>query len=199
MKKAFTMLELVMVIVVVGIISAVVIPRTQSNSLREAAVQVISHIRYTQHLAMVDDKFNANNPNWFVARWQIFFQLDNSGNGNNVYSIYSDRDLDDAVNPDNGEMALNPLSKEQMTGNSLFNDRTRDMDLSEQYGINNINTDSCAAGVQRIFFDHLGRPHVNNNTLYGDLLTNRCSIVLINGEGNITIAVEPETGYAHIL
>ncbi|MCF6310454.1 MAG: type II secretion system GspH family protein, partial [Sulfurimonas sp.] len=58
MKKAFTMLELVMVIVVIGILAAVMLPRVASDRLAEAATQVISHIRYTQHLAMVDDQFD---------------------------------------------------------------------------------------------------------------------------------------------
>ena len=58
MKKAFTMLELVFVLVVIGILAAVMIPNMQSTALREAAIQVVSHIRYTQHLAMIDDKFD---------------------------------------------------------------------------------------------------------------------------------------------
>ena len=59
-KKAFTMLELVFVIVVSGILAATFIPRFDRDNLQEAADQVISHIRYTQHLAMVDDKFLAD-------------------------------------------------------------------------------------------------------------------------------------------
>ena len=59
MKKAFTMLELVFVIVVAGIIAAVVIPNTKTNPAQEAAIQLLSHIRYTQHLAMVDDKYDS--------------------------------------------------------------------------------------------------------------------------------------------
>ena len=40
-------MEVIIVIVVIGILAAVVIPRTGSNKLNEAASQVISHIRYT--------------------------------------------------------------------------------------------------------------------------------------------------------
>lgn len=35
--------------------------------------QVIAHIRYTQHLAMMDDKFNADESTWYKRRWQIWF------------------------------------------------------------------------------------------------------------------------------
>ena len=73
MKKAFTMLELVFVLVVIGILAAVMLPQMQSTKLREAAIQVVSHIRYTQHLAMIDDKFNANDGLWFRKRWELLF------------------------------------------------------------------------------------------------------------------------------
>ena len=56
MKKAFTMLELVVVIVVIGIIAVAALPRINDDHIAEAADQVMSHIRYTQHLAMQDSK-----------------------------------------------------------------------------------------------------------------------------------------------
>ncbi len=74
MKKAFTMLELVFVIVIVGILSFIAASSFQRNTLREAADQVVSHIRYTQHLAMTDDKFDPNEAQWFMRRWTLRFQ-----------------------------------------------------------------------------------------------------------------------------
>ncbi|MDQ7060006.1 MAG: type II secretion system protein [Sulfurimonas sp.] len=65
MKKAFTMIELIFVLVVVGILAAVILPRTKTNPLQEAAIQLLSHIRYTQHLALVDDVYDANDANWY--------------------------------------------------------------------------------------------------------------------------------------
>ena len=62
--EAFTMIELIFIIVIVGILAAVAIPKIERNGLIEAADQITSHIRYTQQLAMNDNKFNANDPNW---------------------------------------------------------------------------------------------------------------------------------------
>ena len=59
MKKAFTMLELVFVIVVVGILAAILIPRTERSPVQECAVDLLSQIRYTQHLAIIDDKYDS--------------------------------------------------------------------------------------------------------------------------------------------
>ncbi len=61
--RAFTMLELIFVIVVVGILSFMAASSFQRNTVQEATDQLLSHIRYTQHLAMMDDKFNAGNAN----------------------------------------------------------------------------------------------------------------------------------------
>ena len=199
MKKAFTMLELVFVIVVAGILAAVIIPSTRTNPLQEAAIQVLSDIRYTQHLAMVDDKYDVSNANWYRARWQIFFQLDNSGNGNQVYGIYTDKDTDNNA-PENGEMALDPLSGNQMTGNSLFTNRIESMDLTHRYGVANRAFGGGCAGSQRIMFDNLGRPHTDDNTVYGNLVRTACNVTLTHSDGtNIAIRIQPETGYTCIL
>jgi prepilin-type N-terminal cleavage/methylation domain-containing protein len=96
MKKAFTLLELVFVIVVIGIIAATVIPHIKTNHNAKAAIELVSQIRYTQHLAMIDDKYNANDSNWSNNLWK----LDLNGT---KYSISS-----------NGTFAINPLTKEDI-------------------------------------------------------------------------------------
>ncbi|MBR4141341.1 MAG: type II secretion system protein, partial [Campylobacter sp.] len=71
LAKAFTMIELVFIIVIVGILAAVAIPKIERNGLIEAADQIASHIRYTQQLAMNDNKFSANDDNWHRKAWRI--------------------------------------------------------------------------------------------------------------------------------
>ena len=96
MKKAFTMLELVFVIVIVGILSYFVSSSFQRNPLREAADQVVSHIRYTQHLAMIDDKFDPNdarfksNPNYSASDEISGFGLNEKMEGWKVITFSSD-------------------------------------------------------------------------------------------------------------
>ena len=177
MKKAFTMLELIMVIVIIGILAAVIIPRTGSNKTAEAAIQLISHIRYTQHLAMVDDKFDST-INWYQNLWQIRFD----GTGSS-YSIVSDN------NP-----ALDPLNKTNM----------QDINISNDYDVTLSFSNNCDNN-KTISFDHMGRPMVDDistiATAYTNLLTtNSCDITLTgNSAGDtVVINIEPETGYAHI-
>jgi len=206
-RTAFTMLELVFVIVVIGILAAVIIPSTRTNPLQEAAIQVLSHIRYTQHLALVDDKYQAGN-NWWRARWQIYFKHDNDGSKNVVYTIYSDKDYDGvgvAANPDGGEIAKDPTSEMDLTGDSLYaTTNIKSMNLSAKYGVilanmSNLMTGGCAQS-RRIFFDHLGRPLLQSDANpLEQLLIADCDITLTNGNENVVIRIAPETGYACIL
>lgn len=75
--RAFTMLELVFVIVVVGILSFIAASSFQRNTV-QATDQLLSHIRYTQHLAMTDDKFNAGIANWYRNQWHLDIVVDNT-------------------------------------------------------------------------------------------------------------------------
>jgi prepilin-type N-terminal cleavage/methylation domain-containing protein len=226
MKKAFTMMELIFVIVVIGILAAVVIPRTGSNKLNEAAIQVVSHIRYTQHLAMVDDKFDTADSNWYRGRWQIIFGTSNYTNDKYAYSIFSDAPTYSGQ-PDKSEMAKNPLDSTRLLSGGYSgtlhivtdaDEVTKEMNIGQKYGIENIaisggNTGSSAS---RVVFDHLGRPYrgdisdvsvtsstsrLANSTIYIKFCLEGCTLPnsSANNDKEVVIAVEPETGYAHIL
>ena len=241
MKKAFTMLELVFVIVVIGIISAMIAPSFGGNNLREAADQVISHIRYTQHLAMMDDKFDINNPTWFKERWQLQFvekiRTTTSSSSGLVsvwsYTIFSDDSNHDA-NPNSGDMVASslfePVEKDSsgvyisgvfLSGgfgtaiNYNHKGRNKKMGLKEEYGIQDVVfSSSCSYyNSKRLLFDKIGRPYYSYkkdtsslaSNPYSDmkLVKEQCQLSLCQNkpcdDKNITIAIEPETGYAHIL
>ena len=228
---AFTMLELVFVIVVIGIISVVALPRMSDNNLRTAADQVVSHIRYTQHLAMQDDKFDSNDAEWFKGRWVIRFYENLSFTNatcpaesfDNVwaYTIFADKP-GYTGNPNLSEMARNPQNLNQFLSggynntlcvdnknNSANNQSMPELRLGLKYAITDITFGGgCRSNVRYINFDYLGRP---SNSFPGTnpyelaspgwhkLLTQQCRIILSNETDSITIAIEPETGFVHIL
>ena len=224
MKKAFTMIELVFVIVVIGILAAVIIQNTRTNPLYEAATQLVSHIRYTQHLAMVDDRFDYFNSDssenssahWYKSRWQIIFGSGIKTGNEIAYSIYSDGSSGAGYtgNADVGEMAKDPSDPSKvLSGGSAAFDVTdsranKKLNLGMSYGVTtdvaSLMTGGCS-GDTRISFDHLGRTIrgviKNMTTSYenGTLITSTCNIILTNSDDNVTIAIEPETGYTHIL
>ncbi len=218
MKKAFTMLELIFVVVIVGILLATIVPNFQRNSVKEAADQLISRIRYTQHLAMMNDRFDITDSSWFLSRWQIKF-FNNLGSDNEwSYTIFSDWKAGHAGNPDPDEVAVNPIDPTKyLTGGTSGaglihygdSNATMDMNIGHKYGITSVQFGGgCRSSVKYLNFDYLGRPF-NSFPLslpyelpasgYHKLLTSACNITLSDGVKNITIAIEPETGYAHIL
>ena len=220
MKKAFTLLELVFVIVVIGILAAVIIPNTRRDTLREAAIQLVSHIRYTQHLAMVDDKFDANDAKWFQGRWQIVFE---NATTEPKYSIFSDKPTYTG-NADLTEVAVDTLNRDKilsgggtaLTSASAKAKLNSKLNLNKTYSIVKVvltnkdgSTNGCKAQT-RISFDHLGRPiagpldssgAVVRDEAYKNirLLNKTCVITLTDAnDKNISIELEPETGYTHI-
>ena len=215
MKKAFTMLELVFVIVIVGILSYFVSSSFQRNPLREAADQVVSHIRYTQHLAMIDDKFDPNdarfkaNPNysashngeWYKEFWRMRFY---TVSGIVYYVVFTDKDRNGNVDTTtHTEPAIDPLSSKYLfVGNTPSDPKNNNkMDLTTTFGITSV-TATCDTGYLDFFFDNLGRPYVNsvaaNPAPYSGLLRNDCNITLANATQNVTITIVPETGYTYI-
>ena len=102
------MLELVFVIVVIGILAIAILPRVNRDTLYEASEQLLSHIKYTQHLAMTDNVYGTGT--WYAQRWKIVFD-----NANDTYSITS-----------GGTNAVDPI-----TGNDI--DGSDDYDLDDKY------------------------------------------------------------------
>lgn len=210
MNKAFTMLELVFVIVIIAIMSALMIPDMQSNKLREAAIQLVSHIRYTQHLAMIDDKYADNRASkpWYSKRWQIIFS-NSTRNPGVTYSIFSD--YSGTGNPDLIEIAKNPANTQKVLSGghpNIHSDKellSEKLNLSKSYGVDGYRLSGGCSGA-RISFDYLGRPMKGNpmtlNSPYqsGRLIVQRCIIKLSSSyEGDIKIAIEAETGFTCIL
>ncbi|MDO9057271.1 MAG: prepilin-type N-terminal cleavage/methylation domain-containing protein [Sulfuricurvum sp.] len=201
MKRfAFTLLELVFVIIVIGILAVLAMPNFSTNPLQQAAEQVAGHIRYTQHLAMMEDKFDPTDPTWYASLWRIRFY--ESGTPDNYYyTVFSD--LDKGSDADYGagkrELAIDPLTKINMHDAS----NNHNMDLTGSFGISSVSS-TCDNGWIELFFDNLGRPYIDSittgaNPPYSGLLQNDCNITLVHQtDGNATITIAPETGYVSV-
>jgi len=222
LNRAFTALELIFVIAVIGIISAAIIPSFQGNKLRQATDQLVSHIRYTKHLAMIDNKFSTTDANWFLGRWQIRFS---QANGSESYFVMSDTSISSYdANPNApigfaySEVAQDPLNSEQYligTEYSSFDGDSREhinpkLDLLTEYGVSSISISGGSTGSssRRVIFDNLGRPYRGDtklsnsgriSSLADKIATTQITITLSDGINSEVIAIEPETGYIHIL
>lgn len=207
-RAAFTLLELVFVLIVIGILAVLAMPNFRGNPLQTAAEQVASHIRYTQHLAMVDDKYDPTDTTWWEKRWQIQFENDAFDVGQKIYVIYSNDDKD--TNEDDNETARDPQTKQLMRGanSQIMAAPYKYMDnlmISREYGITNVTFSAgcnpSSATSNRIGFDNVGRPYTRSNSAvspYDDLMIVDCNITLVHPDGNATITIRPETGYVSV-
>jgi len=213
MKRfAFTMLELVFVIIVIGILAVLAMPNFNRHPLQEAAEQVAGHIRYTQHLAMVDDRFDATNPQWYSQMWVLRIRkvadVNNGGEDEWYYEVFSDRSNDN--DSTEAEEATDPLTGQSL-GNGSFNNTVDDnkiINLTRKYGIKDIvyagGTNNIGSTQTRIAFDNLGRPYRNASPNLGEnwrryLITSDITITLTGSDNQTAvITVRPETGYVSI-
>ncbi len=225
-KYAFTILELIFVIIVAGILAVTIVSSFNRNNLREVADQLISHIRYTQHLAMIDEKFDTNDHNWFKSRWQIHFYKNLGSDNKWSYIIFSDFKNNHTGNPDKDEIAKNPDDPNRYltggtSGSGIFhydnNETTKELNIGNKYGVKDIKfSNGCRNNVKYISFDYFGRPFNSfpanapyeiPSIGYHVLLTKKCIITLCtvnncstaSNNEKIKIAIEPWSGYAHIL
>jgi len=225
-KKAFTLIELIFIIVLIGIMSAVASAYFRDDKLALAAYQVLEHIRYAQHLAISEHKFDpkdqtyiasgfsGNNGKYYRSWWQIRFVMQMGGTPQIVgYSVYSDRDRKGNIDrTTHQEAATNPYDSLKLN-TFIAGDSSPDVNLLSKYSINNI---AFSAGCQAvgfttiqgdigaIVFDEKGRPYFGiangaQNSPYQYRLTSNCVITLTGDDNrNADITVYPETGYAEI-
>ena len=201
MKKAFTTIELIFVIVVIGILAAVVIPRLQSDRLQNAATLILSYIRYTQHLAIMDDRFRSNRSEWYQERWRIAFRDCSGPSTQKYFVVYRDLNHGGASSaPGKSESAINSLDGKYLYNDGSCNaqrDESEVVLIGKKFGINTLRLGGGCRN-QYIGFDEMGRPY---NDLYHheyNPIESDCLITFGNDEGSFTITIAKETGYSYI-
>lgn len=207
-RSAYTLIEVVMVIVVLGIITALAIPRMERDAKQEAADSILSDIRYTQHLALTDNKHRFNKSSWQRAFWR--FNVESCGNGSGLF-IGIGTDLSLSGEPSQEESALDPVNgKPMFWRNTLDCSGGGDNSVSERifitnkYGITEMAGTGGCEGKKHIGFDNLGRPHVgfagSTQPNYSSIMTTKCTFTFTMPD-NVTFAIDilPETGYAYIV
>jgi len=214
-RSAFTMLEMVMVIVVLGILAALAIPRMNRDIRQEAADNVLSAIRYTQHLALMDSKVNLNptpeNPKaaWLKTLWHLrFATYTKDGETKWFYTISSNMDHD--TNVDKNETAVDMTNGKyfyHLAGDATETreDESLNLFIGKKFGVKTITFTNGCAGGQLIAFDHLGRPHVGiygGGNDFATYMTNDCTMTFGFEDStipNFQILIRAETGYANIV
>lgn len=202
-RNAFTMIELVFVIVVLGILAALALPRMDRDLRQEAKDNILAAIRYTQHLAINDNKTDPSDNTWQKELWQIRFATSNITNRAFFYTISSDTDQDGAVDPE--ETAIDPANGKYMYNANadpdIDPDESPNIFIGKKYGIDEIEFDEGCEDIQHIAFDHLGRPHTGiggASNDYSKYMTTDCTIEFGFVDTSITpltVTIATETGH----
>ncbi|RUM72174.1 MAG: type II secretion system protein [Sulfurovum sp.] len=216
-RHAFTMIELIMVIIVLGILASLALPRLDRDLRQEAADSILSDIRYTQHLALMDDMHEFDDPKWQQKYWRIVFSSC-SDEKKHYYMIGSDTNKSNSTNAffARTEAAIDPVNNKPMfgdlglcnsDGDSTVSDR---MFITKKFGIKAVsfnggcNRSVNGSGGKHLGFDHLGRPHHGFSKSpapnYASYMTQACVMTFTLSDNSIfQINIAPETGYAHIV
>ncbi|GHS87278.1 hypothetical protein FACS189487_03120 [Campylobacterota bacterium] len=222
-RKAFTIIELIVVIVIVAILSAIAIPRLfVEDKLAQAAEEIITNLRYTQHLALTEDQFTKTTLNWEHRRWRMGFR---NLNGNSwTYTVYKGSNYytsgpmsaSTPTKPCGNNIAVDPFTKKCLgTSSGLITDeQVESTALTLNRDINPAGIGAANQGVQlsasceaegdilAIGFDELGRPFAMKNhdayssaTNWPAYFRNTCRITLVASDlRRLSICVQPETG-----
>jgi len=206
-KNGFTMIELVLVIVVLGILAALAMPRMERDRTQEAADTILSDIRYAQHMAINDYREDPRDNEWQRTFWQV--KIEGCSDEGMFIMVGADKDEGEDLSKD--EVALDPAN-----GKPMFWKNTDDCEkggddtvssnifLYKKFGVYSISGSGGCDGVQHIGFDHLGRPHVSfsasDDPDYSSYMKEECIFTfdLKGGAKSFEIHIEPETGYSYI-
>ena len=216
-RAAFTMVELTMVIVIIGILAALALPRMERDIRQEAGDNILSAIRHAQHMALMDNVTDPRYDNWQRSFWRFGFQKC-SDNGY-FYTISSDKNREGNI--DSGEEAVDPLNGLKFNGSntsectkSVQDGSSPNIFITKKYGIpfvtssgdSGVTFNNCGASTAKyIGFDHMGRPHrgftASSTPDYATLVHADCTITFKFEDSSIedlVITVEKQTGHAFI-
>jgi prepilin-type N-terminal cleavage/methylation domain-containing protein len=209
-RKAFTMIELVFAIVAIGILASLAMPRISRDLINEASTNILADIRYTQHLALMDNKHMLDNPRWQRRWWKIGFEKCPTG----IFeTVSSDTNMGGQINQ--GEEALDPSNGLPMDiPNSICTTagHNKRMLLTKSYGITAVVFGGgCATAPAHLAFDYLGRPHQGiTNSLqpdYASYLDDDCTLTFTMStdadedgtSDTFSIRITAETGHTFIV
>lgn len=141
MRKAFTVIEVVFVVVMIGILAAVAVWYLPRTNLKQATESIVNNLRYTKTLAQLDDRFfgvkdsdyfdtvatNSKNDaaikqirHYKCGKWQFQFHTSTGSSiSANTYTIFADNAGSDSKSFDGKPMDGDVIARDPMTKSCL--------------------------------------------------------------------------------
>ncbi len=210
LHNAFSLYELLFVVVIVAIITSVTIYKPSHDDIDEASKKITTYLKYTRYLSMIDDqyhrKFDENDSLWFKGRWTFKIQNCKQTVGGYYFVVYKDSDHEGYI--DKIETALDPITNKYLYSNSdcvASQDESAYVLLTKKYGVTNIKANrqckpySTSTVPMAMSFDSYGYPHnkLSSNPNEPDKykLKSPCIFTIYDkNDNNITITISDKTG-----
>ncbi|TKX28570.1 prepilin-type N-terminal cleavage/methylation domain-containing protein [Campylobacter estrildidarum] len=222
-SKAFTLIELVLVIFILGIIISITNINIKKDRLMLGAKQILSDIYYVRNLAMIQESFRNSDfavakKEWYKSRWQLYFIKSAATDYEQTYTIFLDKNGDGNANLGktdiniDREIAIDILNPKKLmnSGQSGVIDKddkkaTKRFNVFKTFDIEKVDFKGSCSGSTRIVFDKLGRlysPLKNSKSVYDKTLAKsgkNCIIRLTSKfKHQVCIVIDPLSGYAYI-
>jgi len=210
MKKSFFLLEFILVLVILGIVYSIFVPKKYISKLDEFSNRVLIYLHFTRFKALSDDVYfentNSKDENlWHKRRWTMKFQKCRIDKGAGIYfSIYTDRNDKGHINKE--ESLKDPLTNKYIHSSNACepNAQNSSFVLLKNYGIKDVQI-SCnsTSSLGQISFGEDGKVYSRLSHLekpYDYEIKTPCTIRFVsNLEGYREIVVHPNSGYIELL
>ncbi|MBZ7935185.1 type II secretion system protein [Campylobacter sp. B0100352/1] len=223
LSRAFTLLELVLIIFILGIVISIVKINIKQDRSILGAKQILNDINYLRNLAMIQESFRNSDlavakREWYKSRWQLYFIKSAATDYEQTYTIFLDKNGDGNANLGktdiniDREIAIDILNPKKLmnSGQSGVIDKddekaTKRFNIFKTFDIEKVEFKGSCSGSTRIVFDEMGRlysPLKNSKSLYDKNLAKsgkNCIIRLTSKyKRQICIVIDPLSGYTHI-
>ena len=200
-KRSFTLLEFIFAIALIGIISSFFIYKNIDNSLDVATKRLILYLKYTRQQALIDDKFDKDDPLWFRKRYS--FRLRRCSGEGIYYTIHSDSNKNGYISKD--ETLKDPLSNKYIYSSNTcekVSSNSKYVLLTKEFGIQKVDM-SCndTSSLGMIVFGSEGKIYSKFDATDAREfeITSTCTITLYDKSNNFkTIRIEANTGYIYL-
>ena len=202
MKKSFSILEIILVITLLGFLYTAFIPKTKINDLNELTNRISLYITHLRYKALIDDKYDLDDPLWHKQRWTIKFFNCRKSVGGIYYTIYTD--INKSGHPSAEDSLKDPLTNKNIYSFNTCNENDENSKyvlLTKHYDIEDVNI-SCndTTTLGQLSFGSNGKIYSKlsafNNESEEYEINEPCTIKLITEKNEKReIKIHPYTGY----
>ena len=203
-KNAFSILELIFVITIISLLSYILIPTKNTDTLNIVTNKIIIYLKQTRLQAFINDKFSVDDTLWHKQRWTLKFFRCKKSIGGLYYVIYSDTNK--TGHPSALESLKDPLTKKNVYSSNNCNENSNNSKyvlLTKEYDIIDVNL-SCnnTTSLGQLSFGSDGRVYSKlsnkDNEFYEYEIKSPCIITMTHKNDNSkSITIENSTGFIY--